>query len=152
MGRTILQTIHGSHLYGLNHAASDEDWYYVDYRGHDRAYHTVKGGLDVSIRSMESFLKQVMHGSPQALEALFSEEKIVDPEYAPMLENSYAGGREVFETYERTIKAFSYGDFKMVRHSYRLRLNLWELRKFQRFNPRLDGDQIKWVNEKARLE
>lgn len=134
----IFETVHGSHLYGLNHAKSDYDIFRVVLADTPKSVHTFDGAYDYVEVGLSLFLNRAVSGSHQSVEALFSHEKAWgDTSYQPMLENVFVGGPEVFAKYERTITSFSYGDFKRRRHACRLALNLSGLRREQRFNPRL---------------
>lgn len=83
-GKTVmLETVHGSHLYGLNHAGSDVDTYRVVTDSHKARYnrqrrskttHKITGDDDVTVVSLSSFLNQCWEGVPQALEAMFSQD------------------------------------------------------------------------------
>ena len=127
MSELIFSTVHGSHLYGLAHEGSDRDVYYV-YEGKGRNLRHAMNGDDDSVRgTLDAFLERAYTGSHQAVEALFSQKKDWAPgmfeRYGAMLDRLYIEGGEVFAKYERTIKKFSYGDFKRRRHACRLRLN-----------------------------
>lgn len=145
MSELIFSTVHGSHLYGLAHEGSDRDVYYV-YEGKGRNLRHAMNGDDDSVRgTLDAFLERAYTGSHQSVEALFSQKKDWSPgmfeRYGAMLNRLYIEGGEVFAKYERTIKKFSYGDFKKRRHACRLRLNLQDLREYGRFNPELTETQ-----------
>lgn len=145
MEKVILATIHGSHLYGLNHSDSDLDLFRViDSSRHPK--HKITGGLDLVTLDIDSFLTNVFNGSHQSCEALFSPVKYVHPEYKPMFEGIRVTGEDAFARYRRTIRAFSYGNDKRRRHAVRLGYNLAELRRSGRFNPVLTDDQITMCN------
>lgn len=156
MGSLIFSTVHGSHLYGLAHADSDLDVYYV-YEGTGTKLSQSMAGQDDSVRgSLDAFLQRAYTGSHQSVEALFSERKEYAPgmyeKYGHMLDNLYIGGAEVYAKYERTIKKFSHSeDFKRRRHACRLSLNLHTLRNYGRFNPELSQPAITLCDNYARV-
>lgn len=154
MGELIFSTVHGSHLYGLAHADSDRDVYYV-YEGSGRKLRHAMKGDDDSVRgTLDAFLERAYTGSHQSVEALFSNQKLWAPgmyeKYGPFIESLYIGGSEVFAKYERTIKKFCFGELKRRRHACRLSLNLYELRKCGRFNPELTETEAMLCNAYAR--
>lgn len=79
MTTVVLSTVHGSHLYGTAHAASDLDTYTVLMNSPvNRATTSVKtkqllvGNDDVLTTGLTEFLVKCEAGVPQALEAMFS--------------------------------------------------------------------------------
>lgn len=155
MSELIFSTVHGSHLYGLAHAGSDRDVYYV-YEGKGRNLHHSKDGDHDSVRgTLDAFLQRAYTGSHQSVEALFSRQKVWAPgmleQYGAMLDRLYIEGGEVFAKYERTIKKFAYGDFKRRRHACRLRLNLQGLRERGRFDPELTETEKLLCNAYAKV-
>lgn len=155
----------GSHLYGLNHAGSDEDFYRVVPDEHFwkavgnfpsgnakiLARQTIIDGIDQMLVSEKTFHRFCYEGSPQALETMFAHEPIIDKLEA--FRHSYFGGlnlEHMCGKYTRTIKAFSYGDFKKRRHALRMSFNLAEaMSTGGRFNPRLTPEQIAFATQKA---
>lgn len=140
-GNLIFSTIAGSHLYGLAHEESDLDVYEV-YEGKSPKLRQSIAGDDDRVRgTLDAFLTRAYTGSHQSVEALFSREKVYAPgmeeKYGSFLDGIYIGGGDVYAKYERTIKKFSFGDFKKRRHACRLALNLHDLRKYGRFDPTL---------------
>lgn len=149
----IFRTVHGSHLYGLAHKDSDMDFYDV-YEGKTRSLtQNINEGIDVVSGTLDAFLKRAYSGSHQSVEAIFSQEKQWAPgmeeKWGPMIDGVRVGGSGVFKKYERTIKKFSYGDFKRRRHAVRLAFNLAQLRRSGRFNPRLDTEDAFLANKWA---
>lgn len=137
-GDIVFATRHGSRLYGFQSDSSDEDWFIVTDSPRPRASHTVRGGLDVVQMGWNAFLEHTLSGSHQSVEAAFSRRKMWgDVSYAPFLDELRITGDDVFRKYRRTIKAFSFGDFKRRRHAVRLANNLSDLRRYGRFNPEL---------------
>ena len=140
MTRTILKTVHGSYLYGLNHSDSDRDFFRV-VPGDARTVHKVAGKIDITQMSLERFLTNVYKGSHQSCEALFSPLAEVDPQYRPLFAAIRITGSDVFARYRRTIRAFSFGTDKQRRHAVRLGFNLSDLERYSRFNPVLTDNQ-----------
>lgn len=139
----IFSTIHGSRLYGLNHANSDEDRLIV-YDSNRTARHVHRGRDDVVHVGLVDFLNKATSGSHQSLEALFSPYKEWEKEeFKPLLESIVVPAAGVREKYLRTIKRFSFGEFKRRRHGIRLAYCLWDLQQFGRFNPRLTPERKK---------
>lgn len=141
--KIVFYTRHGSKLYGLNTDSSDEDWFVVTTSSAPRATQGVikrdgAPSLDVVTVGWDAFLSLAHSGSHQSIEALFSDEKVfLQPEYAPHLADLRLTGTDIITKYRRTIKKFSFGDFKRRRHAVRLASNLTDLAENGRFDPRL---------------
>ena len=136
----LLKTIHGSRLYGLDHANSDEDWYSV-VRDAKRITHKIEGDQDVMVIDYASFMRQCEKGVPQALESMFSQ-KTVEDSIQSIRAGFVPNYTNAFNVYSRTIRAFARcGDLKHQRHALRLAYNLEDLYHNGRFNPTLDKDQ-----------
>lgn len=148
MNDVILETVHGSHLYGLSHSESDHDVFRVT-RGGTRTRHVVNGDADLTEMPLNIFLDRVFGGSHQSCEALFSPVATVAPEFKAYFDNYRVTGADVFNKYRRTIKKFSYGTYKQRRHAVRLGYNLAELQRSGRFNPVLNEEQIYTVRRAA---
>ena len=135
--RVLLRTVHGSRLYGLAHADSDDDNYFVVDQGTRRAKQTIVGKDDITVLTLAEFAHQIHKGVPQALEALFSPAgDALDLD--AYRHHFYVDTAACLNTYRRTIKSFSLaGDFKRRRHALRLAYNLRDLAADGRFNPRL---------------
>lgn len=141
----VFKTVHGSHLYGLNHADSDMDLYIVhtippvkNEMGDTRktnSLQTVVDGLDVTLIDFKTFHIQASEGVPQALEAMFSRQSELD------LIGAWRAGFRVslpamMNRYKHAIEKFSNYEFKRRRHAVRYVLNLREaLANGGRFNP-----------------
>jgi hypothetical protein len=138
---TILETIHGSHLYGLNHSDSDLDYFRVVDTPSRRAKHKVTDELDYTEVPFDRFMENIFNGSHQSCEAVFSPVATIDPRYKALFDGIRVTGSDAFARYRRTIRAFSYGAMKQRRHAVRLGFNLRDLRLSGRFNPRLTDDQ-----------
>jgi len=151
----LLKTIHGSTLYGLNHADSDEDYYVVTPTNRIskaiNAKQTIIDGVDTLAVDFASFVELSHKGVPQALEAMFSRKS--KSEFFEEYRNSYfAADPEVQRTYMRTIKNFSFSDtFKLRRHSLRLAYNLNEMMHTGRFDPTLSTKTIDTISKGASL-
>lgn len=121
MTSLVFTTVHGSHLYGLNHADSDRDIFEVVHGNQKARQGFYEDGTDYTRIGLDAFIRYAKEGSHQSLEALFSNEKVWhDERYRPMLEGIRVPAAAVREKYARTIKKFCYGDFKRRRHAVRL--------------------------------
>lgn len=150
----IFRTVHGSHLYGLDHEGSDMDVYEVYEGSNLHLNQTISiHGIDVVVGTLDGFVRRAQTGSHQSVEALFSPVKEFSPgmeaKYGPFLAGFRITGSEVFAKYERTIHKFCFGDFKRRRHAVRLATNLQDLRMFGRFNPQMTREQKIMANEYA---
>lgn len=147
-GELLLETVHGSHLYGLAHPGSDRDTYRV-WAGKRKMRQNINGDDDVTNKSLEQFLKEVYVGVPQALEALWSPVKTVNKLDFLTLRPGYA---DTVGRYLRTVKSFWTEDLKKRRHSARLYLNLEDYMAYGHFNPRLTEEQkdvVQWFAENS---
>jgi len=152
MDRVIFKTPHGSHLYGLAHENSDEDFYTVvvrDKRGKRYKYakQSIVDGVDSLTVDVGTWLRLCDKGVPQALEAMFSPVPLVDEVGA--LRNSYRVNFDhMRDTYQRTMQNFVVsGDDKRRRHALRLYLNLKVASRRGRFNPVLSDRQKWWMGQ-----
>lgn len=149
----IFETVHGSHLYGLAHSGSDRDTYQVYEGAGTDLRQSIHEGEDVVRGDLRAFILRAESGSHQSCEALFSPVKMFTPgmreKWGPYLDALVITGGDVFAKYERTIKKFSYGDFKRRRHAARLYLDLRDLRRDGRFNPTLNEEEVQFVNNIA---
>ena len=142
----IFKTQHGSKLYGLNHANSDDDWYLVT-NSRAKGYQSVNDGIDTLQVGFARFVELASLGTPQTLEAMFSQEAVYD-EIADFRASFHATGADVNRRYTREIKRLSFElPMKRRRHAIRLAFNLQDLRRYGRFNPRLSEAQIKLAND-----
>ena len=134
----LLRLVHGSHLYGTAHENSDLDTYVV-YSGKGKSKQTITGDDDVIVHSLDSFLIQASKGVPQALEAMFAPREAILYSEIEYLRNRFvASGGETVDRYCRTIYNMNLGNFKQKVHAFRLAMNLQDLQKYGRFNPRLN--------------
>lgn len=156
----IFTTIHGSRLYGLDHAGSDHDTFTVVTDKHDfgdRTTRQVVRGYGDQVTNditftLREFMKRADNGSHQALEAIFSPVKEWPNRkhmYRRYIESWVIGSPDAFAAYERTIRKFAFGDFKRRRHGVRLAQNLGALRHLGRFNPRMSTKEISYANQLA---
>ena len=152
----LLKTIHGSKLYGLNHADSDDDYYVVTPTVRTKralnAKHKIDGDLDVVTVDFASFTQMAENGVPQALETMFSK-KTVSPFFEEYRNSWFASDPRVIDRYIRTIKSFSLDDGpkqeKYQRHALRLSLNLEQLVYTGRFDPTLNRVDVRTVKRLA---
>ena len=153
MERTVLfKTVHGSRLYNLANADSDNDYFTLcTNRPKTRARYakqSITGQEDSLVMDFSTWLQSCQKGVPQALEAMFSTMAIVDEIAA--FRASYRVGTGVFDTYFRTIKSFALQEgHKKKRHALRLALNLREMAETGRFNPTLSSEDVAYVSAYA---
>lgn len=157
MRETLFKTVHGSRLYGLSHAGSDEDFYTVvtkvqtdtRYGKQPRARYAkqkIDGNQDSMVVDFGTWVEQCRSGVPQALEAMFSKMPVGDDRIADF-RSGYRVGTEVYERYLRTIKSFALAEdetIKKRRHALRLALNMREMAKTGRFNPTLSREDAEY--------
>ena len=138
---SILRTIHGSHLYGTNHAGSDVDWYEVCLTG--KNHQSVVNGVDTAKVNLETFTSGIDKGVPQAIEALFSPFGVYDEHWRPFLASLKPNINNARHTYRRTIKSqFLDGSIKGTKHAVRLSWNIIELETNGWYSPRLDQEYL----------
>lgn len=161
---TLLKTIHGSHLYGLAHENSDEDWYVVTLDG--RSKQGIVDGIDTNRVTLEQFQKSIAKGVPQAVEALYSPYAEFDSQW----EEYFRGlrpGWELVQTYRRTINNFGlhwggrHGSalerakttdkVKLRRHALRLCVNLSEFVSCGRIWPVLSEYHKELITRESQL-
>lgn len=159
MREILFQTVHGSRLYGLAHANSDNDVYTVvtkkPYTGRGQgkaryAKQTIVDKEDSMVVDFGTWVEMCKSGVPQALEAMFSQMPIVDK--IGSFRAGFRCGTEVYKRYFRTIKSFALSEdegIKKRRHALRLALNLNELGMTGRFNPTLTPADAWWVTNMA---
>lgn len=149
----IFETIFGSHLYGTNHADSDNDTYRVvselGGRRKNKTKHIIAEKEDVFTIDLKSFLNEAHFAHPQALEAMFS----------PLAtESSFSAYRRGFrvslsvmhESYSERVIVESRGSMKQRRHALRYALNFREaVKRGGIFNPVLSPAEAAWVKEMA---
>lgn len=157
MEKTVLfKTVHGSRLYGLNHADSDEDFYtVVDKVKTARAKwakQTIVGEEDTMMLDFGTWLGQCVNGVPQALEAMFSNMALVDE--LGHFREGFRVNTGAQERYLRTITSFCMTqDPKRKRHGLRLALNMYDFRgPTGRFNPTMTPNEVDWATENAKKD
>ncbi len=154
----LFKTVHGSKLYGLNHADSDDDFYVVTptvrvaRQGRkNNAKQIMSGKNDTTFVDFKTFVNLSEEGVPQALETMFS--RLDRSEFfEDYRANYFASSPTVIHTYMRTMKAFSLSDtavLKRKRHALRLAVNLEELLYTGRFNPTLSANNVARVKKYA---
>lgn len=157
--QVLFKTQHGSKLYGLDHAESDDDWFVVVAKKDGTTSHTRKryarqsiiDGVDTTVVDFGTWLIGCEKGVPQFLEAMFAPYPEVD--LIKAFRHSYRVETGVYETYLRTIKSFAYGGtYKGKRHALRLALNMQTLREHGRFNARLTPAQIEYITICAHMD
>lgn len=95
-----------------------------------------------------TWLGMCERGVPQALEAMFSTQPIVDE--LTQFRANYRVGTQVFERYFRTIKSFAlHEDYKRKRHALRLALNLNQMGRYGYFNPTLTPEDAQYISAMA---
>lgn len=160
MREVLFKTVHGSRLYGLAHANSDEDFYTVvakkpySGRGQGKARYakqTVIDNEDSMVVDFSTWVEMCRAGAPQALEAMFSDMAIGDDQIRDF-RSGFRCGTEVYQSYYRTIKSFALAEDetrKMRRHALRLALNLNEMARRGRFSPTLSPEDAKYITNMA---
>ncbi len=160
MERTILfKTVHGSRLYGLAYAGSDNDFYTVvtkaetDHRFGKQtraryAKQKIIGNEDSFVVDFGTWIEMCKSGVPQALEAMFSD-MVIGNDLIEDYRRSFRAGSQVFPKYLDTIKSFALAEdptTKKRRHALRLALNLNQMAKTGRFNPTLSEEDARYVS------
>lgn len=159
MDETILLVLHGSHLYGLNHADSDTDYYRVvstqpevnrfGARRKRNGFQTIQGGMDNTVFDFKTFMIHAHNGIPQALEAMFANEAEMDSIEA-FRHNYHASISAMVVSYTSAIERFVMRDFKRRRHALRYALNLREaVDNYGRFTPELSKSNAEMITEMA---
>lgn len=162
MREVLFKTVHGSRLYGLAHAGSDEDFYTVvtkespdtRYGKQTRARYAkqkINGDQDSLVIDFGTWVEQCRSGVPQALEAMFSNMQVGDDRIQDF-RYGYRVGTEVYERYFRTIKSFALSEddgIKKRRHALRLALNLRDMGMTGRFNPTLSQEDARYITSMA---
>ena len=147
----LLQTIHGSHLYGFAHANSDVDIFRVinNKPGRKRARYAKQSITDEDALTcdLSTFMQYSGMGVPQFLEAMYSRVATIDELGLAFRLNFRPDIASATEKYSSTIKAlYSKGEEqglpKFIRHGYRLAYNLYELQHGIAFNPTIDQDAL----------
>lgn len=110
---TLLETVHGSHLYGLARPESDLDTYRVVMNEPEaskvlklKTKQSLSGKDDVLETSLSAFMMKCSEGVPQALEAMFSTVATVD-EMHHYRKSYYLNTPSFARTYRRTLFNFA---------------------------------------------
>lgn len=153
----LYKTIHGSHLYGLAHAGSDNDYYVVLETQRKKkakyAKQSIVDGVDTTTVDFGTWVNQCQAGVPQALEAMFSRYPLFESEGIKEYRNAFRVGNGIRDRYYRTIDNFlAEPDVKKNRHGLRLALNLRDGLRYGRFNPTLTRRQVLWVTFHAKYD
>lgn len=137
----ILRTLHGSHLYGTATSDSDIDWYEVGLIGKNRQG-VDENKVDTTFLNLTTFTRQVFEGVPQALEALYSPYKVVNPTWQPFIGSLRPDYRRTLDTFERTVRNFMGWSYdlrpsteKRRMHAIRLAYERASFAKFGSFDP-----------------
>jgi len=153
--KLLFKTPSGSRLYGLGHEDSDYDYYAVVDRVKKKkakfSVHLIVGAVDTTTVDFGTWVNQCQAGVPLALEAMFSQQAIVDE--ISDFRNSFVAGTD-YSKYLGVMKAMRYeheDSFKHKRHILRLALNMKGLRERGRFNPTLNRVEIELINSLAKL-
>lgn len=150
----LLETVHGSHLYGLAHAESDVDTFrvFANKPGRKKARNAkqrIDGDDDSLTTDLSTFMQYAEKGVPQYLEAMWSDMATVD-EIHDLRFSFYPNPYQVEKTYVRTIRNFWIkDDYKRSRHAWRLYYNLLELKARGQFNPTLSPAQAQIISSLA---
>ena len=139
----LFKTVHGSHLYGLSHKASDEDFYVVVNTRRNRkakyARQNISDGVDTTTVDLGTWVNMCVSGVPQAMEAMFSQMPVFEADGVAEFRNAFRWGDACADRYWRTIDNFlAEKDFKKNRHGLRLALNMRDGGRYGRFNPTLN--------------
>lgn len=153
--KVLFKTRHGSHLYGLNHADSDEDFYTVVDKVKTAkaryAKQSIVGADDTMLVDFGTWVGMLQNGVPQAWEAAFSQEPLHDDIGA--FRAALVMGSGAVERYLRTITSFCMTqDPKRKRHGLRLALNLYDGQTCGRFNPKMTPNEVDWATEEAKKD
>lgn len=138
-----LVTVHGSHLYGLAHADSDDDMYTVADLSMSRAVQGVTGKDDNTIVPLDVFMDACWRGQPKALEALWSPRAVMSPMMVEFAHTFRVGVGTAQDSFRRTREhLFRDGKVEVMknrRHALRLAVQLRGIMERGRFNPELNA-------------
>lgn len=148
----MFRTLHGSRLYNtVTRPDADEDWFEV-YNDKRKTSQSLVENDDRIKMGLSTFLTRAGSGSPQCLEAMWSEKAFIDN--MPWLRwNFHPNTAQTVATYRRTIKAFWLsGDPKKMLHAHRLEYNLTDFLRCGRFNPTLGDSTVELLREMVHHE
>ena len=151
----LYKTVHGSHLYGLAHENSDDDFYSVVNTVKKNkikyAKQSIVDGIDQMTVDWGTWVNMCQAGVPQALEAMFSQKPLFEAEGIREFRAAFRMGSQARDRYYRTIDNFmAEPDVKKNRHGLRLALNLRDGLKYGYFNPTLTPRQALWTTYHAK--
>lgn len=130
----LLKTIHGSRLYGTDHADSDFDLYVVS--DSHKTGQSINGLDDLTVVNIQDFISHANKGTPQALEALWSPVKTVDPAWEAFFNGIVPNFESTLKNFSAVIYSFYQKDTDKHRlHAMRLSLNLRRFVDRGKFNP-----------------
>lgn len=148
----VLQTPTGSRLFGLDNEDSDYDQMIV-YSDNRRAEHHKIGDQDITATGLSDFMWKCNRGSPQYLDAMFSQQATVDviADLRKQYRTTYAA---VLPTYTRLIKHLWFtgveeDDRKKRRHAVRLYRNLKDIDLYGRYNPSMSFSRALYTTASA---
>lgn len=137
----------GSRMYGLEHDASDYDYYEIWSEApssRNKTLQTITGDDDVTRVSLNHFLFLAMNGSHQALDAMFTPYAEIDKISA--LRENFSAGFNVLVDFERIITELTNQNLPKKRlHAARIAYNMKELAETGRYNPVLTTQTKKEV-------
>lgn len=135
----LLETVHGSRLYGTARPDSDYDIYRVVLDGKSRQ--KITGSVDTINVSLNTFLRQLDLGVPQACEALWSPLKTVKSGWEQYFSSLYPAWSRAVDTHRRTVLGVDSGkpwrrkEYKIKLHQLRLIKQLNDLYSFGSYSP-----------------
>lgn len=113
----VFATVHGSHLYGTYHAASDLDLFVVVAKGKNRS--AVVDGLDVAMVDLDTWVTNAHNGSHQAVEALFSPYLVTSDKWGAFVRAQRPSRYNFVKKCRSACMAFmAKGDAKSVRRAW----------------------------------
>lgn len=152
----LFRTIHGSHLYGLNHSDSDIDYFevYSNREGarHRRPQQTIVNGIDTVRMELSTFMLYADRGAHQTLEALFS--PVAEVDLIHDLRRAYRVNTATFRNkFSDVIHSFMMSDSKKkLRHAVRLGWALHDGLEYGRFNPVLTPRRREFLLESSAMD
>lgn len=151
----LLDSLAGSHLYGLADAQSDLDRYVVcveSRRDPNRYRHSQRVSDEDRIRvSLSGFLVQCERGSHQALDAMFAPPAACEVDKIAELRRGYRAGITTIHALLRVVKKFAHMEgedrfaLKRRRHAVRIAFQIGQLVESGRYDPRLPDSILEVV-------
>lgn len=154
----LLKSFAGSYLYGLSRPDSDLDFYEVHTDSlaggpgvQRKAFQTIVDGVDVTQVGFSHFVDLASAGSHQALDAMFSQETVVD-EITAFRASFQVDPYKIIPVYRGIIMKFAQqGTARKWKHAARLSFNLKDMAERGRFDPTLTPKRAKRVLEISEL-